>query len=400
MSVIEELVTRPTAALRARLPGARRWAVCGCALALVLAAGVLVGRALAPQTQLQPDPLPDVAQQPQARILATLERARAGGRAELRRARTPKGQEQAAWRLARAHGDAAAALRGWPGEGALSGSLVLAQAAYAELARAFRARAAERFAAARRGVERAEAGLAGALGTATAPAQPPAVPRAAARSGTPLALLVLVLGLGSAGLLLRPAQPRRRVHAAAAGRKRSMATPRTRLAATRRRPSPATPRPQTPATPRPRTAAPPRPRAPATAAPPRPQTPATAAPPRPQTPRPQAPATAAPPRPATAAAQGTGWTCEITWTASLRRAGFHAVAATPGRQPVIIARSANLASAPFLPPIPDGEALAAARALAHRLLAAGWAPTTRALHWYSQRFEWPGDDEPDPLLGD
>jgi hypothetical protein len=73
------------------------------------------------------------------------------------------------------------------------------------------------------------------------------------------------------------------------------------------------------------------------------------------------------------------------------------VAAAPGRQRRLIARSANLPSLPFLPPIPEGETLAAARALARRLLLAGWTPTTRERQWYAQRFEWTGEADPEPL---
>jgi hypothetical protein len=313
MSVIEELVTRPTAARRARPLGARRWAALAGALVLVLPVGTFAWRALAPGAPAT-QPQPDASQQRHAQILATLEQARADGRAELRRARTPKGQARAARRLARAHGDAAASSRSVE----LSAGLVLTRAAYTELAGAFGAHSAERVAAARRGVESAEAQLESVLATATAPAPVPAATRSATRSGMPLTLSVLLLALGGAALLLRPA---RRLH-----------------------PAPSPPRPPTPATP------------------------------------------------------GSVWTCEISWAAGVRGgAGFHAVAAAPGRPPLLIARSRNLASLPFLPPLPEGETLAAARALVRGLLLAGWAPTTRERQWYSQRFEWTGDADPEPL---
>ena len=343
--MIEEHLTRPTAALRVRLPGGRRLAACAGALALALPAGVLAGRSLAPEAP-EPQPRPhasrDVAQQRLARILVTLDGARAAGRAELRQARTPNRQEQAARRLARAHGDAASSVRAVPGvrAAALLDSLARTQRAYADLAGAARLRSAAGFASARRDVAREERRLPGALAAVSAPAPQTATAPSPAPSGTPLAVLVLALGLAGAGAIL---WLRRRPAPAPAGAAASAPTAATASAAT----------------------------------------------------APTASAAAA--SAATEATSTAGWKCEIAWAANLRSARFRAVATAPGRRPQVIARSANLASPPFLPPVPDGEALAAARALARRLLAAGWTPTTRAPHWYSQHFDWPGAEDPEPL---
>ncbi len=351
--MIEEHLTRPRAALRARLPGGRRLAAYAGALALALPAGVLAGRALAPEApepQPQPHASRDSTQQRLARILTTLDGARAAGRAELRQARTPNGQEQAARRLARAHGDAASSVHAVPGvrAAALLDGLARTQRAYADLARAARLRGAAGFATARRGVEREETRLPDALAAVTAPTAQTATAPSAASSGTPLAVLVLALAVAAAGAIL---WLRRRPAPAPAAAASSAATPVAASAATPAAASAATP----------------------------------------------VAASAATPAAASAATSAAGWRCEIAWAANLRGARFRAVATAPGRRPQVIARSANLASPPFLPPTPDGEALAAARALARRLLAAGWTPTTRAPHWYSQHFDWPGADDPEPL---
>jgi hypothetical protein len=275
-------------------------------------AGLAAGRALAPAPPARPaqaDPSRDVAQEQLTSVMTTLDRVRAGGRAELREARTPNGQEQAARRLARAHGVAASSLRAVAGAMAVDGSLVRTRQAYVGLARAARLRDSAGFSAARSAVAREETRLGAALAVAVAREPQPTAAPAPPASPTPLALLVVALGLAASGLVLW----------------------------SRRRPSP-------------------------------------------------------PPVVAPAV-----WTCQISWVASLHGTGFRAVATASGRKPLLVARSPSLALPPFRAPVPEGEALAAARALVRRLLAAGWTPTTRAPHWYSQRFEWAGDQEPAPL---
>jgi hypothetical protein len=306
--MIEEHATR-RAALRTPIPGGWQVAAYAAALGFALPAGVLAGRALAPDPVTRPaqaDTSRDLARQRLASVMTTLDRARAGRRAELRQARTPNGQEQAARRLAHAHSDAAASLGAVPGATALIRRLKGAERAYADLARAAHAGAATRYAAARRSVEREEAGLAAAVAAGVAPVSRPGIVRPAAASGTPLAVFALLLGLAAAaGVVLWPGR------------------------------------------------------------------------------RPAAPTTQ--------------WNCEISWRSGLRHSCFRAIAAGPGREPLVIARSPNVEWPPLVPLTPEGEALAAARGLARRLQAAGWTPTTREPHWYSQQFEWPGDEDPEPL---
>jgi hypothetical protein len=49
-------------------------------------------------------------------------------------------------------------------------------------------------------------------------------------------------------------------------------------------------------------------------------------------------------------------------------------------------------------PAPEPGLIAAARALARALIAAGWTPTTKGSTWYAQRFAWTRDGAP-PELG-
>jgi hypothetical protein len=98
---------------------------------------------------------------------------------------------------------------------------------------------------------------------------------------------------------------------------------------------------------------------------------------------------------AIAAAQ---WTCELTWTANLRSAGFRAKATAAGERDREAARSGKLNHPPLVPPAPEPELIRPARAVARALVRAGWTPTTRGDHWYSQRFAWTHDGEP-PELG-
>jgi hypothetical protein len=92
------------------------------------------------------------------------------------------------------------------------------------------------------------------------------------------------------------------------------------------------------------------------------------------------------------------WTCELAWSANLRRAGFLVQAKAPGEGPVEIARSGKVSWPPLVPPTPDAEVLAAARSVARALVAAGWTPTTKGSDWYAQRFAWARDGSP-PTLG-
>jgi hypothetical protein len=92
------------------------------------------------------------------------------------------------------------------------------------------------------------------------------------------------------------------------------------------------------------------------------------------------------------------WTCELTWSASVRSRVFYARATAPGEGPVEIARSAKVNWPPFLPPTPEAELVAAARTVARALVNAGWTPTTRGGYWYAQRFAWARDGAP-PALG-
>jgi hypothetical protein len=98
---------------------------------------------------------------------------------------------------------------------------------------------------------------------------------------------------------------------------------------------------------------------------------------------------------AIAAAQ---WTCELTWSANLRSAGFHAKATAPGERAREAARSGKLNYPPLVPPAAEQDLILPARAVAKALVGAGWTPTTRGDHWYSQRFAWTHDGTP-PELG-
>jgi hypothetical protein len=92
------------------------------------------------------------------------------------------------------------------------------------------------------------------------------------------------------------------------------------------------------------------------------------------------------------------WTCELSWSASLRRAGFHVQATAPGEGTVEVARSRKVSWPPLMPPAPQAELVAAARSVAKALVEAGWTPTTRGSDWYAQRFAWARDGSP-PTLG-
>ena len=91
------------------------------------------------------------------------------------------------------------------------------------------------------------------------------------------------------------------------------------------------------------------------------------------------------------------WTCELTWSAGLRGAAFHATATAAGETPVDLAQSPKLSWPPFLPPTPEAELVGAARTLAQALVKAGWTPTTKGSVWYAQRFAWSRDGAPPPL---
>jgi hypothetical protein len=92
------------------------------------------------------------------------------------------------------------------------------------------------------------------------------------------------------------------------------------------------------------------------------------------------------------------WTCELTWSTTVRERAFCAQASAPGEDPVEVARSPKINWPPFLPPSPDAELVAAARRVARALVAAGWTPTTKGPFWYAQRFAWARDGSP-PTLG-
>jgi hypothetical protein len=98
-------------------------------------------------------------------VLRRLDRARLDSRAALKRARTSTGQTAAARRLALAHLRAAASVRAAAGGAAssLGERLAMAARAYAALGRAASDGSVERFGAARRDVNAADAGLASAV---------------------------------------------------------------------------------------------------------------------------------------------------------------------------------------------------------------------------------------------
>jgi hypothetical protein len=146
-------------------------------------------------------------------VVASLDRARVLGRAELRQATTPTDQSRWASRLAAAHQDAAAALRSVAGPDLLE-RLADVRAAYSDLAGAATAGSAADFDAARARISTAETKLTRSLGDI---APPPVQPRATASAPVlshavprPLLALVIILfgGLGC-GLALTKSGRRR-----------------------------------------------------------------------------------------------------------------------------------------------------------------------------------------------
>jgi hypothetical protein len=96
--------------------------------------------------------------------------------------------------------------------------------------------------------------------------------------------------------------------------------------------------------------------------------------------------------------QGTTWTCELAWSANLRRAGFRVQATAAGEGPVEVARSRRVSWPPLVAPAPQADLVAAARSVAKALVEAGWTPTSKGSDWYAQRFAWARDGSP-PTLG-
>jgi hypothetical protein len=94
---------------------------------------------------------------------------------------------------------------------------------------------------------------------------------------------------------------------------------------------------------------------------------------------------------------GTKWTCELAWSANLRRAAFRVEATAPGETTVEVARSRKLNWPPLMPPTPQADIVAAARSVAKALVEAGWTPTSKGSDWYAQRFAWARDGSPPPL---
>jgi hypothetical protein len=92
-----------------------------------------------------------------------------------------------------------------------------------------------------------------------------------------------------------------------------------------------------------------------------------------------------------------GWRCELTWHAGLRGARFQAVATNADAAPRVIAESSKLEAIPFLPPEPNAEMVAAARAVLAALIHAGWQPDGRGDTWYARRLSWPAGEAPEPV---
>jgi hypothetical protein len=344
------------------------------------------------------DPAPDLALALRAPdVVATLDRARVRGRDELRQATTPADQSRWARRLAAAHATAAAALRPLAGPDLLE-RLGDVRSAYSDLASAASAGSTGDFDAARTRIRTAETKLTRSLGDiAPARVQPSAAsPAPVVSRDVPRALLVLVItvftGLG-AGLALSSGRRRAAPRPAAPPR-----LPAVKTAVPAKRPQPpasavASAPPE--GWPVARAAVSDRPAvsAPVLERPPAPQQPVVE---RPAAKRPAAQQPT--PRREVPVPAGTKWTCELAWSASLRRAGFHVQATAPGEGPVEIARSRRVNWPPLMPPAPQADVVAAARSVAKALVEAGWTPTSRGADWYAQQFAWARDGSP-PTIG-
>jgi hypothetical protein len=93
------------------------------------------------------------------------------------------------------------------------------------------------------------------------------------------------------------------------------------------------------------------------------------------------------------------WTCEIDCKVGYRKSTFRAMAQPPGGGK----RRAIGESAPLRwtlvsdPEPPMREFMALARSLVTALRAAGWERVGTGEHWYSLRFVWRGEGEPEPV---
>ena len=309
--------------------------------ARALCGGAVTSASIGEATTLAPGPSVALALGLAPRLEA-LDHTRVTMRAKLGRAESAEAQGRLAQRLADAHIGAAEALAplaataGVP----LVDSLRTVGDAYARLATAAAAGSDAAFSASRRDLDAEESRLAYAVKTVSrriAPEHAPRLPRAAstpASSPSPLLLLLAIGSLVAALALMDGPRAMNRRKTARAGYEREAP-----LAALR--------------------------------------------------PRWPFPPSAAPARPAT------NWTCEITWRATLRGAGFQACTTVSGeRKAFVLERSPKVEWPPLVPPVPTDELVAAAGAVEHALIEAGWKPAGRGGAWYARRFAWTSVDPP------